>query len=126
MSGAGILIPAPPLVGQWKVTGAKQETEADTAGLQREHAQVGEPAWRARMSRSWWVSSARKIAYALVDDPEKIENVIDTVRIGRELFPLLMALILLVVTLESLLANTFYKDRPAMVSAFASPRRGGS
>lgn len=125
LSGAGLLIPAPPLVGQWKVTGTKRDAETETLGFsvnapkaESQLGVLGEPELVGLFGS--------KEAYALVDDPEKIENVIDTVRIGRELFPLLMALILLVVTLEGLLANTFYKDRPATVSAFANPRRGGA
>jgi hypothetical protein len=42
-----------------------------------------------------------------------MRKVITVGRLGRELFPLLMLLILLVVTTENILANTFYRERTA-------------
>jgi hypothetical protein len=54
-----------------------------------------------------------KEAYHLADDPESLRKVITVGRLGRELFPLIMLLILLVVTVENALANTFYRERTA-------------
>lgn len=49
---------------------------------------------------------------ALARDPKTLESVIGQARVGRELFPWLMPLVLLLVFLESYFANRFYR-RPA-------------
>ncbi len=126
VTGAGLLIPAPPLVGQWKVTAFNDDKEGETLGFSvnppKSESQLGVLAEPELVTLF-----GDKEQFALVDDPEKIENVIDSVRIGRELFPLIMFIILLVVTLESLLANTFYRDRPSSgANVFSVLRRGGS
>jgi hypothetical protein len=54
-----------------------------------------------------------KEGYVLADDPQSLEKLIDVVRVGHEIFPWLMMLILVLVTAESVLANTFYKEAPA-------------
>ena len=51
-----------------------------------------------------------KDRYALADDPDSLKRVIDRARVGHELFPWIMCLILVVVTAESVLANRFYKE----------------
>ncbi len=53
-----------------------------------------------------------KDGYLFAEDADKLKEIVDTGRFGTELFPFLMFLILLVVTLESILANTFYKEAP--------------
>jgi hypothetical protein len=51
--------------------------------------------------------------YALADDTEGLIQAKMEIRVGRELFPWLMALILLLVTAENYLANRFYRERAA-------------
>ena len=51
-----------------------------------------------------------KDRYALANDPESLERAIQTTRIGREMFPWLIMLIMVVVTVESILANRFYRE----------------
>ena len=50
--------------------------------------------------------------YKLAEDVQTMENVGQIARLGHEIFPLLMFLILIIVTLENFLANTFYKQAP--------------
>jgi Aerotolerance regulator N-terminal len=50
--------------------------------------------------------------YKLAEDVQTMENVGQIARLGHEIFPLLMFLILIIVTLENFLANTFYKQVP--------------
>jgi hypothetical protein len=47
----------------------------------------------------------------LADDAKSLERAVNNVRVGREIFPWLMLLILVLVTLENLLANRFHRER---------------
>jgi Aerotolerance regulator N-terminal len=51
-----------------------------------------------------------KDGYKLAEDQQSFKQQDATTRLGYEIFPWLMFLILLVVTLENFLANTFYKE----------------
>jgi hypothetical protein len=53
-----------------------------------------------------------KDGYNLVTDVQSHRGSIEKTRLGYEMFPWLMFLILMVVTLENFLANTFYKEAP--------------
>src|SRR5258706_3612877 len=58
-----------------------------------------------------------KAKYALADDPQSLERATQIERIGHEIFPWLMALILILVTAENFLANRFHREgaaRPAV------------
>jgi hypothetical protein len=50
--------------------------------------------------------------YKLAEDVQTLEKMVTIGRFGYEIFPWLMFLILIVVTLENFLANTFYKQAP--------------
>ena len=62
-----------------------------------------------------------KDGYTLAEDAKTLQTAVEKIRVGNELFPWLMMLIMIIVTLENLLANTFYKEagRPAPASAAA-------
>jgi hypothetical protein len=49
--------------------------------------------------------------YAVANDAESQKVITDKIRIGHEMFPWLMFLILILVTAENLLANTFYREK---------------
>jgi hypothetical protein len=51
--------------------------------------------------------------YKLAEDVQTLEKIVTIGRMGHEIFPWLMFLILIVVTLENFLANTFYKQAPS-------------
>jgi hypothetical protein len=53
-----------------------------------------------------------KDGYVFAEDAGKLKDAEATARYGFEAFPFLMFLILIVVTIESILANTFYKEAP--------------
>jgi Aerotolerance regulator N-terminal len=53
-----------------------------------------------------------KDGYKLAEDQQKQKDITTKARLGQEIFPWLMFLILMVVTLENFLANTFYKEAP--------------
>ena len=51
-----------------------------------------------------------KDRFAIAQGPEDLERATSERRIGQELFPWLMVLILALITAESFLANTFYRQ----------------
>ena len=55
-----------------------------------------------------------------IEDAKTLKDMADTARYGYEIFPWLMILILIVVTLENVLANTFYKESPRPATAGAA------
>ena len=61
-----------------------------------------------------------KDGYHLAEDEKALEKEEGIVRRGHEAFPFLMFLILIVVTLENFLANTFYKEAPRTGAAGAA------
>ncbi len=58
-----------------------------------------------------------KDGYVFAEDAGKLKDAEATARYGFEAFPFLMLLILIVVTLENFLANTFYKEAPKATEA---------
>jgi Aerotolerance regulator N-terminal len=62
-----------------------------------------------------------KDGYTLAGDTKTLQKAVAIARVGIELFPWIMMLIMIVVTLENLLANTFYKEssRPTPAGAAA-------
>ena len=61
-------------------------------------------------------------SFALADSPDEIERVQKTARVGRELFPVLMALILILLTAENYLANRFHREHRGAAGAVAAAR----
>ena len=53
-----------------------------------------------------------KATYALASDPQSLERTVQGIRVGHEIFPWLMVLILILVTAENLLANRFHRETP--------------
>ncbi len=62
-----------------------------------------------------------KDGYRLAEDEKSQEKEEGYARRGYEIFPYLMLLILIVVTLENFLANTFYKEAPRPGAAAPAP-----
>jgi hypothetical protein len=63
-----------------------------------------------------------KDGYFLVEDVQTLKAKETFARLGYEIFPWLMFLILIVVTLENFLANTFYKESPQSTPAAGMAR----
>lgn len=124
-SGGGLMIVAPPLLGPWKVTSTAG------GGSPREYGfSVNVPASETQLTPLVEADLATifggKDRVTLVDDPAKLEKAVIQGRTGHELFPWLMMLILLIVTAENVLANTFYRERPAAASTTPSPGRAAA
>jgi hypothetical protein len=63
-----------------------------------------------------------KDQYKVASSPEELVRKRTEGTVGRELFPWLMILILLLVTAENALANTFYRDKPSTTAAVPRAR----
>ncbi len=113
-----LVIVSPQPLGQWKVTAVGANGEKESMGFS-----VNPP-----LSESQFVplETAQldalfgKDNYQLADDPKGISEVVKVTRLGRELFPWIMALILIIVTLENLLANKFHREAGSRVAAGAT------
>ena len=126
IQGAGLLITAPPLVGQWTVTASGPDSSPETLGFS---VNVPEPETRLAtlVEKERDTLFGGKDNYVLTDNTEDgLKRVQEKIRIGRELFPWLMALILLLVTAENILANTFYRERPTTPAAPEPSRRAAT
>lgn len=113
-----IVIEAPQQLGNWVVKGQGANGTEEMLGFS-----VNPPAAESQFVSLEEADLNRlfggKDKYALVDDPKNINEVVKGVRVGQELFPWLMAIILLLVCFESLLANRFYRE-PATQQAVAA------
>ncbi len=113
VSGSALMIPAPPLIGQWTVTASGADrTKPRTFGFS-----VNPPSAETEIvtlkEENLDTLFGGKGHYALAEDPDQLKRAMIDERVGRELFPFLMALILILVTGENILANTFYRERSA-------------
>jgi hypothetical protein len=108
----------PQMLGQWTVMARDAENRQTQLGFS-----INPPRAESRFDRLETQDLDAifgKDSYALAEDAASLKKFQDTVRVGNELFPWLMMLILIIVTLENLLANTFYKEAPRPVAAGAS------
>ncbi len=96
-------------VGHWTIAASKPGGGASTLGFS-----VNSPTSEAQLSLMEpkdLDGLFGKDHYKLADDPTSLKRVQEEVTFGREIFPWLMMLILLIVTAENALANMFYRDR---------------
>ncbi|WP_165223720.1 BatA domain-containing protein [Aquisphaera insulae] len=116
-SGEVLEIIAPQAIGQWSVTAKDADNKPSKLGFSlnppRAESQFN-PLETADLDAIFG-----KDGYVLAQDDKALRDAVDTARVGRELFPWLMMLILIIVTLETVLANTFYKEaqRPDTAAA---------
>ncbi|MGD0039248.1 MAG: BatA domain-containing protein [Isosphaeraceae bacterium] len=111
-------IVAPQMLGQWTVMAKDAENHQTRLGFSlnppRSESQF------VPLETKELDTIFGKDGYALAEDATTLQKYQDTVRVGNELFPWLMMLILIIVTLENLLANTFYKESPRPAPAGTS------
>jgi hypothetical protein len=103
-------IAAPQLPGHWTVKAMTAEKRTTTLGfsLNTPH----EESQFALMRPPDFDALFGKDNYILAEDVQSFQDKERIIRNGYEAFPWLMFLILIVVTLENFLANTFYKEAP--------------
>ena len=114
---------SPELLGQWTVTAKDAENRQTQLGFSLNAPRT--ESLLASLETQELDTIFGKGGYALAEDVKELQKVVGEVRFGTELFPWLMMLILIVVTLENLLANTFYKESPRPAPAVAPAGAAG-
>jgi hypothetical protein len=117
-SGEYLEVPAPPLLGIWTVKAKTADNRMATLGFS-----VNAPKSESRfthLEKSELDVIFGKDGYLLAEDAAAHKETEKLTRYGYEVFPWLMFLILLIVTLENILANTFYKEAPAAKAKVAA------
>ncbi|MGE3817898.1 MAG: BatA domain-containing protein [Isosphaeraceae bacterium] len=111
-SGDLLLVVAPEQLGHWKVSGETEAGGRETFGFSV-NGPVAESQFTPLETADLDKLFGDKSRYALADSPKGLRDVVTTTRVGRELFPWIMLMILVIVTVESMLANRFYRETTA-------------
>src|SRR5262249_16378680 len=114
--GAALTIEAPAQLGPWSVDAAGPEGASRRFGFSVNPPRAEDriaPLTKAELDALF----AGEKNYRVADDEASLEREVKTGRIGQEVFPLIMMLILALVTAENFLANRFYRERaPAQLA----------
>lgn len=117
ISGGQLLVSSPGEIGQWRILASGKDGPPRDLGFS-----VNPPRGEIQTT----VLDARDLDglfgkgnYQLAEDAAGLKIAVGERRYGREIFPWIMALILLLVTAENLLANTFYREK-------TTPARAGA
>jgi hypothetical protein len=102
-----LVIVSPP-IGQWTVTATNSEGESTKMGYSV-NPPLSETSY-VPMETGDLDTLFGKKGYKLATDAETLKREVSMGRVGFEIFPWLMGLILILVTLENLLANRFYRE----------------
>ncbi len=116
-----LVVVSPQQLGNWTIKANGSEAEGASLGFSL-NPPVSEttfvPLEKADLDR---LIGEKK--YELADKPSELDPLVARIRIGRELFPWLMLLILIIVSLEGILANRFYRESGANSDAPALARQ---
>ena len=105
-----LVISVPQKIGQWTVKAGESGGIAGESTGFSINAPASESQFVPLEEKDLIELFGDKKHFALADTPEELNVAVGIERVGRELFPLLMALILIIVTLENLLANRFHRE----------------
>ncbi len=120
-----LVVVAPQALGNWSVYSAEAGTPAGPPDLGFSVNPRPEESTFTLLNQEDLVGLfGDEESFALADSPEKLEREIRNVRVGREIFPWLMALILLLVTVENYLANRFHRESPTSTPVVRNTTRG--
>jgi len=117
-AGTGnLLVAAPGEIGQWKLFASAKDGTVRDLGFS-----VNPP--RGEIQAATLEAGDLDILfgkgkYQLATDAQSLKHVQGVAIYGREIFPWVMAIILLIVTLENLLANTFYREKTSATAVVA-------
>jgi hypothetical protein len=111
-------VSAPPDLGPWTVIAKTADNRQTTMGFSV-NVPRGESQFETLEKRDLDAIFG-KDGYRLAEDAGGLNEAIGLARFGYEVFPWLMFLILMIVTLENFLANTFYKETPRAQTAGAA------
>jgi hypothetical protein len=112
-----LVIVAPQQIGQWRVT-AREEGAQATLGFSV-NPPLSESVFTPLQERDLDALFAQA-QHKLANDSQSLAHAVHDIRIGREVFPWLMILILILVTAENLLANRFYRESKPRAAVGAS------
>lgn len=111
-----LVVVAPQQLGNWSVKATLADGTAEAGGFS-----VNPPPAESNFTPLETADLDRlfggKGKYALADDPESLRRAVGIARVGHELFPWLMMLILVLVSAEGVLANRFYRENPGEAAA---------
>jgi hypothetical protein len=112
-------IVSPQWLGQWKVTAKDADNKQTELGFSLNPPRTESlyvPLEPAELDTIFG-----KDGYLLAEDTQSLKSMTDKIHFGYEIFPWLMMIILIIVTLENFIANTFYREsaRPAATGANA-------
>jgi hypothetical protein len=116
-SGEYLEVPAPQVLGLWAVKAKSADNRTAMLGFS-----VNAPRNESRfahLEKSDLDVIFGKDGYLLAEDADAHKEKEQLTRYGYEVFPWLMFLILMIVTMENILANTFYKEAPSAKKAAA-------
>jgi hypothetical protein len=111
-------VPSAQLPGQWIVSGMTDDKRNVALGFSLNPPH--DESQFAVLKKPDLDTIFGKDGYVLAEDAQSLKREEGIVRRGYEAFPWLMMLILIVVTLENFLANTFYKEAPQPTPARAA------
>jgi hypothetical protein len=111
-----LVVPGNQALGQWHVTGKTADGKDVVLGYSVNPSE-GEEVIVPLEEKELFGIFGSKDGVKLAQDAASLERQIKDVRVGFEIFPWLMMLILVLVTLENLLANKFHRERPAVAVA---------
>jgi hypothetical protein len=124
VSGGTLMVSSPDEIGQWSVKAKAKEGPDGLLGFS-----VNPP--RAEMQATRLDPRDLDVLfgkgkYQLAEDAAGLTHAMGVTRRGHEIFPWIMAAILLLVTLENLLANTFYREKVPQVATPGTPSRASA
>ena len=121
-SGEYLEVPAPPVVGLYSIKAADAENRTTTLGfsVNMSNDESRDESRFTHLAKTDLDVIFGKDGCLLAEDAAAHQEKEKLTRYGYEVFPWLMFLILLVVTLENILANTFYKEVPPAKKAAAA------
>jgi hypothetical protein len=111
-------VTAPQSIGQWSVKAIAPDKTAKELGFS-----VNVPHAESRftaLANTDLDTIFGKDGYKLAENAESLGGIVVLTYFGYEIFPWMMLLILIVVSLENVLANTFYKETPKVKPAGAA------
>ena len=121
-SGEYLEVPAPPALGLWTVQATTADNRTAVLGFSVNLSKDPnhDESRFAHVEKSDFDAIFGKDGYLLAEDAAAHQEKEKLTRYGYEVFPWLMFLILMIVTLENILANTFYKEAPSGKKAAAA------
>ncbi len=102
-------ISSPQSIGQWKVTGKAPDGSAINMGFSVNVPESESTVVPLEENELISIFGSKENVH-LAEDAKNWGELVNKVRIGREIFPWIMLLILIIVTLENLLANRFHRE----------------